>query len=71
MAVSHCGEGKTAMGDRDLCKLPERKKSIVIGCKWVFMDKDKVKDSGTEVVWERKKRRLCLKQRQYLEKVVV
>ena len=71
VAVSHCGEGKTAIGNPNFCKLSERKKSVVIRCKRVLADKDGGKDSGTEIVWERKRRRLCLKQRQYLDKVVV
>ena len=71
VAVSHCGEGKTAIGNLDFCKMSERKKSVVVRCMRVLADKDGGKDSGTEIVWERKKRRLCLKQRQYLDKVVV
>ena len=63
MAVSHCDKGKTAMGNRDLCKLPEIKKLVEIGCKWVFAKKNEVSDSGTEVVKERNNIRLCLKQR--------
>lgn len=56
MTVSYCGKRKTTIGTRDLYKLSEWKKSVVIACKWVFADKDGVKHYGTEVVNEIKKR---------------
>ena len=49
-----------AMGTRDLCKLKERKKSVGIVCRWVLPKKDEIRDFGTEIVRERKKRRLYL-----------
>ena len=38
MAVSHYGEGKMTIGTRDLCKLPERKESVAIGCSRIKME---------------------------------
>ena len=44
---------------------------VMIGCKLVFAEKDRVRDSGMKIIRGKNKRILCIVQRQYLKKVIV